>query len=239
MVVILDAKSYNDPRYVVNVANFYSNSPSPADPTLLFSYEITNPDDGDNWLFSQRTWGEDQSSIPLGMYPTLQTVHYNFVDNSLSGNCTLKDTAATNTSTSVHPCMTGTFDAGDWLQFNITSAVPLNSTLSSQYPGTLSNATTALGVKYKYWAPGDQHPALILQQVGQSGALGPAVLKTTVTKPHDSTQLKVCVSGVDNGDGSARAGATVQPEVLAPLGVILMRQADYALENTTPHDDDN
>jgi hypothetical protein len=234
MMVVLDAKSYNDPRYVVNVADFYSNIPSPSTPTPLFTYEITNPDNGDNWLFSLRTWNSPQEAIPLEMYPTLQSVHYNFADQSLSGNCTLKDSDATNSNTSTRSCMAGSFNPNDQLQFNITSAVPLNNTLSSSYPGTIPNATTALGIGYEGWAQVAYAPAVKLQQVNEDGSLGLTVLRTTVTRRNDITELKVCVNGV-NG----RAGATVQPEVLAPLGLILMRQADYALSQTQPHDNDD
>ena len=72
-------------------------------------------------------------------------------------------------------------------------------------------------------------PAVRLQELQSDGQLGQLVLETTVTKPHDSTELKVCVNGPDG-----RVAPTVQPEVLAPLGLILMRQADYALYATQP-----
>lgn len=231
MVAILDAKSYNDPSYVVNVAHFYANTPSASNSNPLFTYEITNPDDGDIWLFSLREFDAAQSSIPLAQYPTLQAVHYNFVDDSLSGNCTLPTSTAANASTSVVPCMTGSFNQGGRLAFNFTSAVPLNSTLASAYPAGVANATTALMIPDKEWDVSGDAPALNLQQVDADGRLGAVVVKTTVTKPGDTTELKVCVGGVPD-----RENGLVSAEVLAPLGLVLMRQADYAYIQTSPSD---
>lgn len=231
MFAILDAKSYNDPRYIVNVAYFFDNS-APASPTQLFTYEITNPDDGDDWLFSLRTWDILQSKIPLDMYPTLQSVHYDFVDDSLTGNCTLPNSNNSLTTTTTIPCMEGNFDPGNHLSFNITSSVPLNSTLLSD-AGSVPAVNTLLGIQDNGWALNGYAPALRLQERNADDSLGHLVLKTTVTKPHDVTELKVCVAGVDG-----REGGTVAAEVLAPLGLMLMRQADYALLTTTPSSDD-
>ncbi|GJE84629.1 hypothetical protein PsYK624_007050 [Phanerochaete sordida] len=234
--VILDAKSYNDPRYVVNVAYFFMNQPSAAEPTQLFTYEIANTDGGDNWLFSVRSWQTPQESIPLDFYPTLQSVHYNFATQTIDGNCTLPTVAnATGNvvgNTTTVPCMSGTFDPGSHLFFNITSAVPLNSTLAASYPAAVPNATAHLTIPDNGWTFTGYAPAVELEEQQPDGSLGHLVLKTTVTKPHDSTELRVCVAGPEG-----RQGATVQPEVLAPLGLILMRQADYALFNTQPSSD--
>ena len=76
-------------------------------------------------------------------------------------------------------------------------------------------------------------PALILREQDRvSGALSNIVLRTAVVKPHDCTELKVCLAGLHDG----REGSLVMAEVLAPLGVLLMRQTDYAVECTTPSD---
>lgn len=212
------------------------NQPSTAEPTQLFTYEIANPDNGDDWYFSVRTWDTPQSSIPLDFYPTLQSVHYNFASLTIDGNCTLPTSAnaignAGGNTTTV-PCMSGTFDPGAHLHFNVASAVPLNSTLASSYPASVPNATAQLAIPDNGWAFGSYAPALRLMEQDSNGTLGHLVLKTTVTKPHDDTELKVCVSGPEG-----RQGPTVQPEVLAPLGLVLMRQADYALYATQPSSD--
>lgn len=228
MFAILDAKSHKDPSYVVDVAHFYANVPA-ASPMPLFTYEITNPDGGDNWLFNLRSWDAPQSSIPLHLYPTLQSVHYNFATFTLSGNCTLPDGMASNTTTSAHSCMLGTFNPNAHLQFNITSSIPLNTTLSAAYPAGVANATTNLAIPNKRWTFQHYAPALNLRETDGKGQLGDSVLQAAVTKPRDVTELKVCVNGMQGG-GSGMAGA----EVLAPLGLVLMRQADYALLATTP-----
>ena len=87
------------------------------------------------------------------------------------------------------------------------------------------------------WQQSGYAPALTLRQVDSDESFGHVVLKTTVLKSHDDTELKVCIGGVLNADGSARVGSTVQPEGLAPLGRVLMRQADYALYATQPSSD--
>lgn len=212
------------------------NQPSAGSPTQLFTYEIANTDGGDNWRFSLRSWDAPQSSIPLDFYPTLQAVHYNFATLTIDGNCTLPASAnatgnAVGNTTTV-PCMTGTFDPSAHLHFNITSAVPLNSTLASSYPTAVPNATSSLSIHDNGWDFNTYAPALRLQEQQPDGQLGQLVLETAITKPHDSTELKVCVAGPEG-----RQGATVQPEVLVPLGLVLMRQADYALYSTQPSSD--
>ncbi|PSS37037.1 hypothetical protein PHLCEN_2v1076 [Hermanssonia centrifuga] len=231
MYAILDAKSYYDARYVTNVAYFYLN-PSQEQ---VFTYEIANPGDADIWTFSLRDWNTDQGAIPLDAYPTLQQVTYDFVDDSLSGNCTVPtSSAAANSTTLTSPCMTGTFDPGNVLSFNITSSVPLNNTLASNTTSaaTPSSTSSVLRAQDKGWTFSDDAPSLILRLVDPlHDTLGPIVLRTAVTRPHDSTELKVCLAGVQGGN-------EVGAQVMAPLGLILMRQADYALYATRPSDDD-
>ncbi|THG96428.1 hypothetical protein EW026_g5406 [Hermanssonia centrifuga] len=231
MYAILDAKSYYDARYVTNVAYFYLN-PSQEQ---VFTYEIANPGDADIWTFSLRDWNTDQGAIPLDAYPTLQQVTYDFVDDSLSGNCTVPtSSAAANSTTLTSPCMTGTFDPGNVLSFNITSSVPLNNTLASNTTSaaTPSSTSSVLRAQDKGWTFSDDAPSLILRLVNPlHDTLGLIVLRTAVTRPHDSTELKVCLAGVQGGN-------EVGAQVMAPLGLILMRQADYALYATRPSDDD-
>lgn len=231
MMVILDAKSTDDARYVVNVAYFFDNTPT-FSPTHLFTYEITNPDDGDVWLFSLRTWDSPQSDIPTDMYPTLQQVYYDFVDDSLSGNCTLRNPISPLTNTTTLPCMTGHFDPGNHLSFDVSSSVPLNTTFSTEAQSVpVMNAS--LGIHDNDWDYAGEAPAARLQEKNEDGSLGFLVLKTTVQKPSDITELKVCVAGPEG-----REGGTVSAEVFAPLGLMLMRQADYALDATSDNNSD-
>lgn len=231
MFVILDGKSYNDPSYIVNRAYFYSNE-KPSAPTHLFTYSSTNPLDGDDWLFALRNWDTPQSAIPLEMYPTLQNVWYDFADISLNGTCTLRSSTDANANTTNVACMSGTFDPSNHLSFNITSAVPLNTTLAAD-ANSVPRASTLLGIPDDVWDQGGSAPALKLQQRDpETEDLGHLVLRTTVTRPKDCTELKVCIAGP-----SGRQGGTVSAEVLAPLGLMLMRQADYSKECTAPSDD--
>lgn len=52
---------------------------------------------------------------------------------------------------------------------------------------------------------------------------GVEVIRTDVTNPSACTQLKVC------------AGRSSGADILVPIGLILTRQADYAVECTTPN----
>jgi len=228
MYAILDGKSYNDAAYVKNVVYFYVNGNS----NTQFTYIISNPEDDDQWYFRLREFDTDQSSIPLDAYPTLQSVGYDFVTNTLSGNCTVpSDPANFSGNTTTSSCMSGTFDPGNSLFFNITSTVPLNNTANVN---ATQSASTILKIQDKAWTYSDAPPALILHQVNpDSESLGHTVLRTAVAKPHDCTELKVCIAGVEG-----REGGQVMGEVLAPLGVMLLRQSDYAIECTTPDNSD-
>ena len=225
MYAILDGKSYNDPRYVTNVAYFYQQG----NPNALFTYEIANPDDDDLWTFTLRNWDTQQSSIPLDFYPTLQYVQYEFINDTMNGNCTVP-TAPGSANTTSLACMTGMFDPGNFLHLNMTSAVPLNNTANaSATPST----TVSLRAMDKQWSFSDDAPSLILRQTDSVfSRLQELVLRTAVTKQSDCTELKVCLAGTGSGPGSV-----VGAEVMAPLGLILMRQADYALECTQPSSD--
>ena len=231
MFVILDGTSYNDASYVIPRAYFFINSPSAAEPTQLFTYELSQPGDGDTWLFGLRSFDELQSSIPLDSYPTLHQIYYNYNTLDVAGNCTIPDSTASNASTTTIPCLSGTFDPGAKLFFNLTSSVPLNSTLSTAYPSGVVNASTTLSIPDNGWALNHFAPAIRLEEVDAEGNLGHMVLRTTVTKPRDATELKVCVTGPQG-----REAGTVAAEVLAPLGVALLRQDDFARYATQPSD---
>lgn len=226
MYAILDAKSYNDPQYVTNKAYFYEQGHS----DTLFTYEIANPGDADIWTFSLRTWDSMQSSIPLPMYPTLQFVQYDFVNSTLTGNCTVPISPTnTNSSTISSICLNGTYDPGNVLSFDLTSSIPLNNTSNAT---AVPSLTTSLRSEDKQWSFSDDAPSLILRQVDATrNTLEEIVLRTAVTKQSDCTELKVCLAGTGVSPGSV-----VGAEVLAPLGLILMRQADYAIYCTTPSD---
>ncbi|KAI0699138.1 hypothetical protein BC835DRAFT_1412805 [Cytidiella melzeri] len=224
MYAILDGKAYNGPSYVKDVAYFYLNGKN----NVQFTYEISNPGDDDQWYFRLQKWNVDQLSIPVDAYPTLQSVGYNFADNTVTGNCTVPSSPSVFTNnTSTRPCVTGTFDQGNQFFFNITSSVPLNNTADAD---TTQSFSSALAATDSPWFVNNAPPALVLrEQEPSSGSNN--VLRTAVARPHDCTELKVCIAGVQG-----REGSQVMAEVLAPLGVVLMRQSDHAVECTTPSD---
>ncbi|KAI0821567.1 hypothetical protein BC629DRAFT_1435371 [Irpex lacteus] len=219
MYAILDVKAYNGPSYVKNVAYFYINGNN----NMQFTYEISNPEDDDQWFFRLRRWNVEQSTIPIDFYPTLQSVGYNFETGVLSGNCTVPSSpSATDNSTTTNSCVTGTFEQGtkDFF-FNVTSTIPLNNTANA----------SATELPPHTWAYATLLALILREQDGIDGALDNIVLRTAVVKPHDCTELKVCIAGV-----KGREGGPVMAEVLGPLGVLLMRQVDYGVECSQPVD---
>lgn len=226
MYAVLDGRDYNDPRYTPDVAHFFQTGTN----LYMFTYDISDSQDSDIWGFHLREWDTVQSQIPLEQYPTLQQLSYNFVNNTLSGNCTTPVAPGSNNTNST-ACLSGTFNPNNYLSFDITSSVPLNTTTTSNTTSTPS-FETQLRIVDKQWAFSDDAPSLILKRVdSSSNNLEEIVLRTAVTHPSDCTKLKVCLNGV-----SGRVGGAVGAEVMAPLGLIMLRQADYAQECTTPSD---
>ncbi|KAL4241419.1 hypothetical protein ABKN59_000299 [Abortiporus biennis] len=226
MYAILDGKGYYDARYIPNVAHFYQTG----NINSLYTFDISDNDSSDIWNFHLREWDTDQSQIPLDFYPTMQQISYNFIDDSVTANCTIPVAPGSNNVTSV-PCLTGTFNPNTPLSFNLTS-IPLLNTTSN--PSAIPQVNTLLRTVDKQWAFGDDAPSLILRAVDPSSNTlrQTNIIRTAVTKKGDCTQLKVCLAGVPG-----REGAAVGAEIMAPLGLILMRQADYANECTAPSDD--
>lgn len=185
-------------------AHFYQQGQSDS----LFSYELNIV--ADTSTFGLRSWDSPQASIPLEFYPTLQSIQLNLADNTLTGNCTVP-TSSTNTS--ILPCLSGTFDPGAFLSLKITS-LPFRN-VSNQ---TVPSSTVMLRSEDDRW----DVPSLILKEVDpNSNALQGTVLRTTIQKPTDCTQVKVCLSGT-------ASGGPVGAEVLAPLGLVFIEQRDYA-----------
>jgi len=87
-----------------------------------------------------------------------------------------------------------------------------NDYLSFTLKDLRSNSTTDIRAVDKQWAFDDSAPSVLLKD-GSGGQ----VIRTDVTNKDDCTRLKVCVAQ-DNG-----AGITV------PMGLILIRQMDYAI----------
>lgn len=223
MYAILDAKTFSQPKNITDAAYLYDTVTN----RFLYTYEITNPNNDSIWYFRLRDWNVDQANISLKEYPTLQSVGYNLADNTITGNCTLPSPSNSASNITTSSCVSGTFDPGDHLFFNITSAVPLNNTVNTN---AIQRTTTMLKNKGNVWTFHDGHPVVSLHQADAvSGKLGHVVLRTSISPRSDPTELKACLSGVDGWEG-VQAGA----EVMAPLGIVLMKQADFATWDTTP-----
>lgn len=227
MYAVLDAKGYHDPSYVASVAHFYQTGSD----ISLFTYDYD--DNSDFFNFHLREWDVDQSTIAVQFYPTLQSVQYDFINNTVTGNCTVpvQPGDSSNTTTLTKSCLSGNFNPGNFMSWDISSAIPLNTTRDLS---VVPQYNTSLRIVDKQWDFSDDAPSLILDTLDESGNLADIVLRTAVTKRRDCTQLKMCLNGVPN-----RVGSAVGAEVLAPLGLVLIRQADYAIECTTPKDDDS
>lgn len=224
MYAILDAVGYQDASTVQNVIRFYETARN----RPLYTYVISATNEPQVYL-QLRDWDAEQAGIPLEEYPTLQSVGIDFVNTTLSGNCTLP-VSATNTTT--RPCMSGTFDNGKQLALTITSRIPLNTTaFNATQPAAV---TTRLRIDESAWSysQSDVPPELTLHDVNDTdNSLGAVVLRTAVTKPHDCTQLKVCLSGLE---GKLGEGGEAGAQVLAPLAVVFVKQVAYATVCTAP-----
>ncbi|THH33627.1 hypothetical protein EUX98_g498 [Antrodiella citrinella] len=226
MFAVLDGRGYYDASYVPNVVHFYSGKSLHATP--LFTYIINSDSDSDLWTFELREFDNAQDQIPLDYYPTLQSVQYDFLNDTLTGNCTTPvapGSSITNSTT----CMTGTYNPNDWLSFNISSNIPLNNTVSgSPVPPT----TAVLRTVDKQWTYDNDAPSLILKTVDPlTNSLQRQVLCTAVGWAADCTQLKVCLAG------TGTPGGLIGAEVLAPLGLVMIRQGDHAATCGQPDDD--
>ena len=219
MYAILDAASAKDPPFIINTAYFYE----PKNPNALFSFDIqVDPNDNTIFVFQIRNWNTVQSDIPLDLYPTLQYIQYEFANGTVSGNCTLP-TSPTDPSGTSQLCTTGTFDIGDFVPFNITTNISLNTTFAS---ATVPAVKSTVRSTWKQWWYADHAPAMWLKNVDiATDRLTSTVLKTALTKPRDCTELKVCLAGTGGYPGSV-----VGAEVMVPMGMLLLAQT---LEGTS------
>ena len=219
MYAILDGKTDNNSPYTFNLAYFYERG----NPNALFTYRLTNPRGANIWGFNIAQWNTPQSNIPLDMYPTLSFISYDYSTGVVDGNCTVPMTSQPNDSpvAYVH-CMRGSFNAGKQLSLDLTVSIGLNNTSAGT---TLPSISSLLHTQDQRWYFDGEAPALILRQVDPTtNELQREVLRTTVKKVGDCTELKVCLLG------TGRAGGLVGAEVLAPLGLVLKRQGDYSVK---------
>lgn len=168
--VVLNAKAYRGPVYQPNLALYFQGN------TPLYTYDIFQSS-ADLWSFDIRTidspdLARNQSAL---LYPSITKVTYNFIDNSVSGNCHSRYSNTTSL------CIIGSFNPNDYLSFNLTDL--------------RSNLTTYIRAVDKQWAFYHRPPSVLLKD--SNGAL---VLRTDITKLGDCTQLKVCAAQ-NNGAG--------------------------------------
>jgi hypothetical protein len=154
----------------------------------------------DEWQFNLRTIDSPDlaQSSSATAYPSIQRITYNFVNNTIIGDCT----SPSSNNTTFPQCVTGSFNAGDFLSFDLIDL--------------RANTTTNLRAIDKEWTfNGDDAPNVLLRD--QDGV---EMLKTDVTKQGDCTQLKVC------------AAKEAGPELIVPVGLLLMHQMDHATRCT-------
>jgi hypothetical protein len=202
--VVLSGRAYGAARQIVPMATFYYWQDGAR--TQYYQYSISQEDDDpDVWHFNLRTVTPN-ITIPTEAYPLVWQMSYNFLNNTITGNCaTGPDTPKNGTV----PCMNGSFDPDHFFAFSIND--------------TRTNTVTKLRAIDKTYTLKSEHPAYVLRQVQPDNSLGNIFQKTTVTSGKCSS-LKVC---------SARSNG---PEMLAPLGLALLAQDSYATACTTPHD---
>jgi hypothetical protein len=121
-------------------------------------------------------------------------------------------TCTSPSSNSTAPCIEGSFNPGNYLSFD--------------FRDLRTNTSTTLQAVDKEWTFTNDAPSVLLKNTS-----GAEVIRTDVTKPgkFGCTYLKVC------------AGQDAGPQIIVPIGLILIRQMDYAIECTTPKpkDDDD
>lgn len=150
----------------------------------------------DQWSFDLRKI--DGNEIP---YPRLQRVSYDFLNNTISGNCVAGEGIH---ATEATPCLEGTFDLGEILSFSLND--------------TRTNAVYDLRAADKGWVFTDDAPSVKLRRVNADNrTLGHTAMTTAVTRPDHCNWLKVCLameSGVD---------------MIAPIGILLLKLDDYGV----------
>lgn len=88
------------------------------------------------------------------------------------------------------------------------------------------NTTTAaheLRVMTRGWQFAVEAPAITVMSTNANGSLDDVVFKTAILKPDYCTSMKVCIPH-----------GAVDSAVLAPLGLVLKQQAEYAMKCTAP-----
>ncbi|GJE95565.1 hypothetical protein PsYK624_117510 [Phanerochaete sordida] len=207
--------------------HFYSTNNA----TRLFTFNITasdnNPTNGYSEEFPSLVFAlqDVYTAMPPASYPLLRSVQYNMILNKTVGYCA---PAINDTSVTPSPqCMSGNFTADDdVLRFHIDTPLSPDWTQAQNWsqPGspTASMAFEVGTFTSEAWTRPGHPPGATIREGGRHGHV---VLKTVVTKPGDWTQLKVCIAGPRQATPEL-----LHPEVLVPLGVLLMRQSDYAIE---------
>lgn len=136
-----------------------------------YTYEL-NSVSTNEWQFN--LWTIDSTTLAQNLsaldYPSIRSITYNFVNNTVLGYCTPPSSSDT-----IFACITGSFNPNNYLSFNLTDL--------------RSNTTSHLSAVDKQWVFGDGAPnALIRDEYGAE------VLKTDITKRGDCTQLKMCAA---------------------------------------------
>jgi hypothetical protein len=197
----MDGPRHGSPRSTVPLASFYFWQNGTR--TEFYEYTISqDADTPDLWSFDLRNVYPN-AHVPTAVHPIVSSVSYQLGNNTMSAQCVTGPDPPTNTTTE---CMRGTFDPGRRLTFSITDT---RATV---------NATTNLRVVDSDWLFGTGAPSFVLREVppDRPNELGDIIVQTAVTKWNRCSSLKVCL------------GRETGLEMIAPLGLVLLKQDDHA-----------
>ncbi|KAJ7692428.1 hypothetical protein B0H17DRAFT_1061456 [Mycena rosella] len=181
------------------------NAPNTSLPTATFSIRQ------DGILQSQYQYSLTNDAVNTSIWRFGPAPGQSLPDGQIvTYNLTNSSVTATCAGNNTTECTQGSFDNSGFLSFVLT---------------TLSNATNVnLKTVDGDWvyAKSDDAPSYMLREVKSDGSFGDVVVRTAVTEPGHCTLLKLCANG-----------ATV--ENLAPVGLTLMKQNEYARVCTIPN----
>lgn len=175
--IILYAKSYDGPSTQPNLIRYFAGH----DP--LYTYDIFQSS-ADIWSLNIRTIDSPEltNNMSSPLYPSISNITYNFVDDTLSANCTSQ-----NSNTTIS-CIHGTFTTDGLLSFNLTD--------------TRSNISSNLRSANKQWTFDGYAPSVVLNDA----STGQEIVATAVENSNDCTQLKVCAAKTNGPDISIPLG---------------------------------
>lgn len=171
--------------------------------TRQFDFALTRVDN--ETVYLNRT-GDGASEDKLRESETaLWSIVYDLRNETMTGYCSVVSTLDISANGTTVPCMRGSYQ---------------DSYLSFELQDLRTRITTGLRAVDREWSYGNDAPSFVLQYVEPGRRVA---MKSTVTKPNDCEDLKICL-----------ASRTLGFDMLAPLGRILLDQGAFASWCTKP-----